>query len=143
MIEALDLWRGEFCEGLKADSPYLDAEARRLTAMRWIALETRIGCDLAAGHHRELIPELLGLTTIAPLRENIWAYLMAARYFSGNQGGALLAYRRLRGILTADYGIEPSHSLRKLEEAILAQDDDRIRFLSIGRETGAQHPQYS
>ena len=140
--EAIDLWRGEFCEGMSVTSAYLDAEARRLNAMRWIALETRIGCDLAEGKYRELIPELLGLTTTVPLRENLWAYLMAARYFSGNQGGALLAYRRLRGILTAEYGIEPSQSLRKLEEAILAQDDDRVRFLALG-DLAARDPQFS
>ncbi len=142
MAAALDLWRGEIFEGAGVASRYLDAEARRLSALRWIALETRIGCDLADGKYREVIPELLGLTTAVPLRENLWAYLMAARYFSGNQGGALLAYRRLRGILTTEYGIEPSHSLRELEEAILAQDDERVRFLSIG-DLIAQDPQYS
>lgn len=143
MAEALELWRGESFEGAGTVSPTLAAEGRRLDALRWIALETRIGCDLADGLYRELIPELVALTTEAPLRENLWAYLMAARYFSGNQGGALLAYRRLRGILAAEYGIEPSQSLRELEEAVLAQDDERVLFLSMGPDITMRHPQFS
>ncbi len=130
IVEGLALWRGAPFEGLATRSYRLEPEAHRLSALHWIALESRIECDLAAGMYRELIPELLALTTESPLRENLWACLMAALYFTDNQGRALRVYRQARGILTGEYGMEPSQSLRELEEAILDQDDARVRFLS-------------
>ena len=132
IIEGLALWRGLPFEGLATGSHRLEAEANRLRALKWVALESRIDCDLDAGKYRELIPELVGLTTESPLRENLWAYLMAALYFCDNQGRALRVYRRARGILAGEYGMEPSQSLRELEAAVLDQDDARVRLLSSG-----------
>ena len=61
-----------------------------------MALEQRIECDLVAGRYRELIPQLVALTSHHPLQENLWAYLMLALYRSDQAAAALRAYRRAR-----------------------------------------------
>ena len=75
--EALLLWRGEPL----ADVP---SEVLRrevvpgLVEQRLAAREQRIDLDLGRGRHRELITELVALTTEQPLRERIWAQLILA-----------------------------------------------------------------
>jgi predicted ATPase len=59
----------------------------------------------------------------APLRERRWAQLMVALYRSGRQGEALRAYQQARRQLADELGIEPGPELRRLEAAVLAQDD--------------------
>ncbi len=60
----------------------------------------------------------------APLRERRWAQLMVALYRSGRQGEALRTYQDARRHLADELGIEPGPELRRLEAAVLAQDDD-------------------
>ena len=47
---------------------------------------------------------------------------MLALYRAGRQADALDAYRRARGVLIDELGIEPGRELQRLEAAILAQD---------------------
>ena len=69
-----------------------------------------------------MIGELSALVAEQPLRENLSAHLMLALYRSGRQAESLDAYRRTREALVAQFGIEPTPSLRALERAILTQD---------------------
>ena len=46
---------------------------------------------------------------------------MVALYRSGRQGDALRTYGEARDLLGAELGIEPSQSLKRLEEAILLE----------------------
>lgn len=117
---ALGLWRG----GVLSDvpGPVAKAYARRLEERRLLATEDRIELRLRVGMHRELLDELVELTGIHPLREQLWAFLMLALYRSGRQADALAAYRTARRNLIDELGIEPSEKLRALEGAILAQD---------------------
>lgn len=119
--EALALWRGppyvEF-----GDVDACAAEARRLCELHVVALEDRMGADLAAGATSELVAELEALVAEHPFRERLWAQLMLALYRSGRQRDALVAYQRSRAVLTEQVGIEPGPDLRQLEAAILEQD---------------------
>ena len=127
--DALALWRGgplpEF-----AYHRFAQAEIGRLDELRLACLETRIETDLAAGRHAALVGELETLVREHPLRERLRGQLMLALYRSGRQAEALDAYQDARRALVEELGIEPSRSLRMLQQAILEQDptldlDDR------------------
>ncbi len=58
-------------------------------------------------------------------------YLMVALYQSGQQSEGLRTYRRLRGHLVEELGMEPSRSLQELEAAILEQNDGALARLTL------------
>ena len=120
--EALALWRGPALADFTYE-PFAQTEIARLEELRLVALEERIGADLALGRHAELGSELEALVEAQPLRERPRAQLMLALYRSGRQADALAAYRDARETLVEELGIEPGPELRKLEAAILRQDD--------------------
>jgi DNA-binding SARP family transcriptional activator len=119
--EALALWRGPALADLAYES-FAQAAIGRLEELRLAALERRIDADLALGGHREVVAELEGLVAEHPMREGVRARLMLALYRSGRQADALAAYQNARRTLVDELGIEPSPSLRELEQAILRQD---------------------
>jgi DNA-binding SARP family transcriptional activator len=117
---ALGLWRGAALQGL--DSPSLTAEAARLEALRVDALEEHFEAALALGRHREIVSELQHAIDENPFRERLWRQLMLALYRSGRQVDALETYQMARRMLLDQLGLEPSPSLREVQEAILAHD---------------------
>jgi DNA-binding SARP family transcriptional activator/streptogramin lyase len=121
LAEALSLWRGpplaEF-----SSAPFAVAESLRLQELHVSTVEDRIDADLALGRHDHLIGELEALTTEHPFRERLHAQLMLALYRSGRQAEALEVYRRTRGRLVDELGIEPGPALQRLEQAILRHD---------------------
>ena len=119
--DALALWRGEALADL-ADEPFAAAEIRRLDALRLRALERAIDADLLAGRHAQVVDELDALVAREPLRERLHAQRMLALYRSGRQADALEAYREARSALIEQVGVEPGAELRRLQDAVLAQD---------------------
>jgi DNA-binding SARP family transcriptional activator len=119
--EALALWRGAPLADL-AQEEFAQPEIRRLEELRLSTIEQRVEVDLELGRNAELIGELETLVREHPLRERLRAQLMLALYRSGRQAEALAAYRDLRAVLDTELGIEPSRTLRDLEQAILRQD---------------------
>jgi WD40 repeat protein/DNA-binding SARP family transcriptional activator len=119
--EALALWRGPPLDDV-AGEPFAAAAIRRLEELRLTALERAIDADLAAGRQRDVLAELEALVAQEPLRERLHAQRMLALYRSGRQAEALAAYREARRALVEQVGIEPGPELRRLHEAILAQD---------------------
>lgn len=120
--QALDLWRGPAAADLDGGPLWLAARIAAMDEARLAALEQRIEAELAAGRHRDLAPELAGLTTAHPLREQFRACQMLALYRSGRQADALAAFHQLRECLAAELGIDPSPPLRNLYQAILRND---------------------
>lgn len=119
--EALALWRGPAIAD--ATTSRIDEQIRAgLEEQRLAALEDRIEADLAAGRHLELVPELTDVVAQHPLRERLVGLLMLALYRSGQQARALTTYRHTRQLLIDELGIEPAAELRRLEQAVLAQD---------------------
>jgi WD40 repeat protein/DNA-binding SARP family transcriptional activator len=119
--EALALWRGAALSDV-ADEPFAAAEIRRLEELRVEAAELAIAADLAAGRHREVAAEIDTLIAQHPLRERLYAHRMLALYRCGRQADALETYREARRTLVDAVGVEPGPELRRLHEAILAQD---------------------
>ncbi|MGH2805701.1 MAG: ATP-binding protein [Actinomycetota bacterium] len=119
--DALGLWRGDLFSGLP-DVGFVIEEATRAENARTSALEEQMETGLALGKHESLVLVLEDLVGRFPLRERLWAALMTALYRSGRQADALAAYRRARGILLDELGIEPSPELSGLEEKILLHD---------------------
>jgi YVTN family beta-propeller protein len=132
---ALALWRGQALADVAA-APFAQAAARRLTNQHLLAQERRIGCDLALGRAQDLTGELEALIGGHPYHEPFHRQLMLALYRSGRQSDALAAYRRARGQLADELGIEPGPELRRLEQAILRQDPG----LELGQPPTARPP---
>ncbi len=118
---ALALWRGSALQGLPATA-WFNAEARRLESLRVDALEERFEAELALGAHRELVSELRKAIDGSPFRERLWGQLMLALYRSGRQADALETFQEARRVLSDELALEPGPDLRRLQEAILAQD---------------------
>jgi DNA-binding SARP family transcriptional activator len=119
--EALDLWRGSALADLAYES-FARPVVERLEEIRLAAIEKRIDAELALGLHEEVAADLEQLVAEHPLRERLRGQLMLALYRSGRQAEALGVYRRTRETLVEEFGIEPTAALRRLEQAILAQD---------------------
>jgi predicted ATPase/DNA-binding SARP family transcriptional activator len=119
--EALALWRGPPLADL-AFASFARNELEQLAEERLEALNERIDCRLALGHHEQLSGELEALVEQHPYRERLRAQLMLALYRSGRQAEALAAYQDARRILSEELGLEPSSELQELERAILKQD---------------------
>ena len=118
---ALALWRGPPLADL-AYEPFAQREIARLDELKVAALEELIEAKLALGGHSELVGEVEALIGEHPYRERLRAQLMLALYRSDRQADALQAYQDARRTLVDQLGIEPGERLRRLEQAILAQD---------------------
>ena len=118
--DALALWRGQALEDVRHEA-FAQMEIGRLEELRMAALEERIDADLALARHREIVPELETLVAELPLRERTRCQLMLALYRSDRQADALAVGRDVRRHLNEQLGLDPSPSLRRLEQAILTQ----------------------
>ncbi|SFR21294.1 DNA-binding transcriptional activator of the SARP family [Lentzea waywayandensis] len=117
---ALALWRGPALGGAGAT---LQNKALRLDEKRLSVLENCVDIELLLGRHHALIGELQSMVTEHPLRERPRGQLMLALYRSGRQSEALDVYRAGRDLFIEHLGLEPSDQLRKLETAILTDDE--------------------
>jgi predicted ATPase/DNA-binding SARP family transcriptional activator len=118
---ALALWHGPPLLGLP-DSAWARAECGRLEALRLDALEERFEAALALGEHAEIEPAVRAALEESPFRERLWGQLMLALYRGGRQADALETFHEARRVLSEELALEPGPELRRLQQAILAQD---------------------
>jgi len=123
---ALELWRGDVLADFQYDA-FAQAEIARLSELRAAALEERIAVEMLLGREAQVLGELERLVRDYPYRERLRGQLMLALYRTGRQAEALEAYRAARSVLVDELGIEPSVELRRVHEAILAQDPALLR----------------
>ena len=121
--DALGLWHGNALADI-SETPFARDAAQRLMERRLLALERRIDADLRLGRAQDVTAELEILTAAHPYHERFHGQLMLALYRSGRQTEALAAFRRARGLLANELGIEPGPELRNLEQAILRHDPE-------------------
>ncbi len=117
---ALAMWKGTPLSGVPG--PYAEAERARLGELQLNVTETRLELDLECGGHRDVVPELLNLTAVHPLRERLQGLLMLALYRCGRPAEALAGYRRTRALLGEELGVDPSPDLQELHAGILRND---------------------
>jgi predicted ATPase/DNA-binding SARP family transcriptional activator len=131
---ALTEWTGTPLAGL--DAAGLAATVTGLVE-RWLSaveidLERVVETDAPAA-----IGSLTELTASHPFREGLWALLMTALYRVGRQAEALAAYRKARGHLVEQLGVEPGPRLRELEMLILGHNEQLgVRAPSPGASSG-------
>lgn len=118
--QALARFRGDPLSGLEPTEP-VRREQVRLAEAKAIALDGLFAAELANGRHREVLPELFAASDEQPLREQLRGALMVALYRSGRHADALRSYQQFRQHLIGQLGIEPSATLRALEQQILDQ----------------------
>ncbi|RLK58826.1 DNA-binding SARP family transcriptional activator [Actinokineospora cianjurensis] len=125
LLRAADaLWRGPALSGIP--SRILQVRAGQLDESRLNAVESRFDLELRLGRHHQLVGEIATLLNEHPLRERARGQLMLALHRAGRQSEALQVYREGRELLVEQFGLEPGDELRRLERAILA-DDDTLR----------------
>ncbi|WP_329239486.1 AfsR/SARP family transcriptional regulator (plasmid) [Streptomyces sp. NBC_00111] len=116
--DSLVLWRGAPFADVQLGKQ-MELEAARLEESRLCALDQRIEADLQLGRHRELLAELTVLVSRYRTHENLCRQFMIALQRSGRWSEALDVYRKLRGTLARESGLEPSVVLRQLHRSIL------------------------
>lgn len=118
---ALSLWRGS-AFGNVVGGPRCRSVAARYDSARLMGLEAMFDLELQAGRHVDIVPALSELVESPMLNERFCEQLMVALYRSGLQTEALATYRRMRHRLDNELGVQPTHTLRNHEQAILAHD---------------------
>ena len=126
--DALALWRGDPLSDFVSEQ-WATLEASRLTELRLAAVTERAQVALALGRHLEVVADLESQVAGDPTLESLAGLLMVALYRSGRQADALTVYTRTRDELDEALGLEPSVSLRSLQERVLRQDE------SLGAQT--------
>ena len=120
--DALALWRGEPLSDFTTEL-WASTEAARLRELRFTALTERAQTALALGRHHEVALDLEPIVSDDPTLENLAGLLMVALYRGGRQADALDVYARTRDTLDDKLGLEPSVTLRSLQQRVLRQDD--------------------
>lgn len=120
--DALALWQGALLANVRSEVLHRD-EVPRLAEERLRAVE-RV-CDLLLGLGRcgEALVDLWTATRVYPGHERFHEQLIEALYRTGRQSQALAEYRRVKGFLLEELGVDPSPSLRRLELSILRGED--------------------
>jgi DNA-binding SARP family transcriptional activator len=89
-------------------------ERERLRQLRLNAVEA-IGSRLSGeGLYAEAVEAAMVALRTDPLRESAYRVLIQAHLAAGNAAEALRQYRRYSDLLSARYGLQPSHLLRQL-----------------------------
>lgn len=133
--QALALWRGDALSDVPG--PFAEAEANRLEQQRLATLQVRLTIDITLGRYAAVVPELVQLARLHPLREDIHECLMVALYESGRAAQALDVFRTVRTRLSTELGIEPSPRLAELQRAILDRQPGQP---FVDRLLSARHP---
>ncbi|WP_189207968.1 AfsR/SARP family transcriptional regulator [Couchioplanes azureus] len=120
--EALGVWRGPALVDVTGGR-VLESRRRQMEESRLIVIEYMIDAQLRLGMFREVLPELVALTSSNPLHEGLHGQYMRALNSSGRRGQALKVFRELRDNLVEELGLEPGAQVQRLHQAILNADD--------------------
>ncbi|WP_189241490.1 BTAD domain-containing putative transcriptional regulator [Planobispora rosea] len=118
---AVETWRGDPLVEF-ADQEFAGPSLARLAELRVTTEEDRFEARLAMGESGTCVADLERLAGAHPYRERLQGLLALALYRSGRQADALAALRRARELLATELGLDPGPELRRLEQAVLAQD---------------------
>ncbi|MFF3730239.1 BTAD domain-containing putative transcriptional regulator [Streptomyces sp. NPDC002476] len=116
--DALSLWQGSLLANVRSDVLHRD-EVPRLAEERLRSVERVCDLLLVLGRYGEALVELWTATRVYPGHERLHEQLIEALYRTGRQTQALAEYRRVKGFLLDELGVDPSPALQQLELAIL------------------------
>jgi DNA-binding SARP family transcriptional activator len=119
-----------------AAGPLVTAERARLDELRLDATEDLLAVRLARGDDTGVVAELRALVARHPLRERLWALLLAALDRASRRGEALTAFHDVRGILTEQLGVDPSVELQQAYRSLLHGTAPTIPLRVPGRTPG-------
>ncbi|MFI6344449.1 BTAD domain-containing putative transcriptional regulator [Streptomyces sp. NPDC050560] len=102
------------------DSAWADGARELLAQERRSALVAAARTWLRAGHHTDLVPELMSLAQERPLDEAVAGLLMEALYRDGRTAEALACYASVRRRLVDEVGAEPGPELRAAQQRLLS-----------------------
>lgn len=120
--DALGLWQGSVLANVPSHVLHRD-EVPRLTEERLRTVERACDLELTMGRCGEALVELWSATRSYPGHERFWEQLIEALYRTGRQSEALGEYRRIKGHLLDELGVDPSPALQRLELQILRGED--------------------
>ncbi|MBC7269997.1 MAG: tetratricopeptide repeat protein [Streptomyces sp.] len=115
------LWRGEPLTEFTDNAWALTTRARLAEDHRRVR-EERIGLEMEAGRHADLIGELQELASQNLFAQKVIGCLMLALYRTGRHDEALAVYRDTHTRLYESQGIEPGPELQDLHLRMLDQD---------------------
>jgi DNA-binding SARP family transcriptional activator len=118
---ALARWVGERAFA-GVDVPVVDVEAARLAELEVVAAEALADAHVRLGRGADHVERLGDLALRYPLRESLAVRLVTALYAAGRQADALAAYEHCRRSLAEQLGVDPAPPLRRVHEAVLAQE---------------------
>ncbi|MEU4848164.1 AfsR/SARP family transcriptional regulator [Streptomyces gilvosporeus] len=122
--EALALFRGEPLAGVPGS--FAQGERGRLTQRRRMLQHDRLDCLVLLGRSAEALDDLAAVVAADPYDESLMALRMRALYGSGHQAEALNAYQEMRERLRDELGVDPGAELRRVHQAVLRRDDQRL-----------------
>lgn len=121
--ESLDLWRDPVPLIGVPPCPVMKRWLKELEEARLLALHYRIDADIHLGYHREVIPDLVGLTAEHPGNEDLRGLHMRALHLSGRQADAIAVYYDTRDYLDEHFGLPPGEALYNLHQEIIRRPE--------------------
>jgi SARP family transcriptional regulator, regulator of embCAB operon len=119
---ALALWRGPALGNVPSGVVHRE-EVPRLDEEQLRVVERVFDLEVALGHRREVLPELLSAARTHPGHERFREQLIEALYRTGRRGEALNEYRRVKRYLRDELGVDPGPALKRLELQVLRGED--------------------
>ncbi|EFL27936.1 regulatory protein DnrI [Streptomyces himastatinicus ATCC 53653] len=116
--DALGIWRGSAFADVVVGR-MLESRRRQYEESRLGALETLAEAKIEIGRHLEVTADLAALTTEYPYHEGLHSQYMRALEKAGRRAQALEVFHRLRVGLVSELGIEPGHTISRLQYSIL------------------------
>ncbi|MER5684190.1 BTAD domain-containing putative transcriptional regulator [Streptomyces sp. NPDC002205] len=121
---ALALFVGEPLAGLPG--PFADVERQRLLERLLRVRVERLECLVLLGRYADALDDLAALSASSPYDESLVALRMRALYGSERQAEALTVYQDTCELLRDGLGVDPGDELRRVHEAVLRRDDERL-----------------
>ncbi len=142
LAEAVDLYRGEFLDGLSISEvgfeDWVSIEREKLRETALSALASMVDQQMLSGKSEAAVQTSLRILSIDPLRESTHRMLMRLYILQGRREAAIKQFQTCREILRKQLDVEPDDETRRLFEEILdyssnraPRSDDRIRVLMV------------
>jgi basic membrane lipoprotein Med (substrate-binding protein (PBP1-ABC) superfamily)/DNA-binding SARP family transcriptional activator len=136
---ALGLWRGPPLSDFTYED-FAQPDIRHLEELRLDAIEELAEAEIAADNATGVLPLLEAAIQEDPLRERSRELQLLALYRAGRQAEALRAFQQYQAILAEELGLDPSPSLRRLQERILLHDPSLAPAAAIPGPTPVRNP---